>query len=230
MFADLNPATGRRTGARFVAAFLPYACDLVGADHLAGFVQTLFDPRQFWKPFPVPSAGGADPSYDPDGSWRGVRRGRPWNGRVWPAANSAVAEAIAFVAIRHLPALRAHLVEFVTKFVRMLFWDGDASRPNSFEHYHPVTGRPSAFRGLDDQLGAWINDLLVELVVGLRSEGEGRFVVDPMPFPLDGFAAAGLPMQGATVDVEREDDTFVARLNGRVAGKGRVGEPLRISL
>jgi hypothetical protein len=230
MFADLNPASGRRTSARSVVAFLPYRTDIVAVEHLAGFVQNLFDPRQFWKPFPVPSVSGTDASYDPDASWQGTRRGRAWNGRVWPIANSQIAEAIALVATQHVPALRAHLVEFVTKYVRMLFWDGDASRPNSFEHYHPVTGRPSAYRGLDDHLQGWVNDLLVQYVVGLRPDGEGRCVVDPMPFPLDGFEARGLAMQGAAVDVEREDQRLVVRVNGREAARGRLGEPIRIAL
>ena len=42
--------------------------------------------------------------------------------------------------------------------------------------------------------------------VGLRPQGEGRCVVDPMPFGLDGFEAKGLPMQGASLEVAREGD------------------------
>jgi hypothetical protein len=230
IFTDVNPATGRRTGVRTALGFVPYDTDLIGGRHLAGLVQALFDPRQFWKPFPVPSASGTDPRYDPDGAWRGKRHDDPWNGRVRPEINSMVAEAIAAVALGHLPALRAHLAEFVTKAVRMLFWDGDASRPNSFEHYHPVTGRPSAYRGLDDCLLGRVNDLIAQYVIGLRPAGDGECVVDPMPFSLDGFEARGLPMQGALVDVEREGERVVVRVNGREAARGRVGEPLGIRL
>ena len=128
----------------------------------------------------------------------------------------------------HLPALRAHLVEFLTKYVRMMFWDGDASRPNSFEHYHPVTGRPSAYRGIDDYQHSWINDLLVQYVIGLRPSSEGRCVVDPMPFPLDGFEARGLPMQGASVDVTRDGEQLVVLVNGREAARGRLGEAIEV--
>ena len=202
----------------------------MGAPHLASLVANLFDPRQFWKPFPVSSASGKDPLYDPDAAWKGRRVERPWNGRVWPMANSHVAEAIARVAIHHLPALRAHLAEFVTKYVRMMFWEGDASRPNSFEHYHPVSGRPSAYRGLDDHLQSWVNDLIVQYVVGLRSEGEGRCVVDPMPFGLDGFEAKGLPMQGTLVDVVREGEQVRVLASGREAARGKVGVPIEVRL
>ncbi len=228
MFSDVNPATGKRTGVRAAVCFFPYFTDLVGAEHLAGFVQNLFDPRQFWKPFPVPSSSGLDPQYDPDAAWRGKRHNCPWNGRVWPMTNSHVAEAIAAVAVGHLPALRAHLAEFVTKYVRMMFWDGDASRPNSFEHYHPVTGRPSAYRGIDDYQHSWINDLLVQYVIGLRPAGAGRCIVDPMPFALDGFEAKGLPMQGALIDVVRDGDRVAVQVNGREAARGRVGEPIEV--
>jgi hypothetical protein len=229
-FSDVNPATGRRTNVRAAVCFYPYFTDLVGAEHLSGLVQNLFDPRQFWKPFPVTSSSGLDPFYDPDAAWRGKRHNCPWNGRVWPMTNSHIAEAIAAVALGHLPALRGHLVEFMTKFVRMMFWDGDASRPNCFEHYHPVTGRPSAYRGIDDYQHSWVNDLMAQYVIGLRPAGEGRCVVDPMPFPLDGFVARGLPMQGHAVDVAREGDHLLVRVNGREAARGRVGTPIEVRL
>jgi hypothetical protein len=230
VFSDVNPVTGKRTGVRAAVSFYPYFTDLVGAPYLAGFVENLFDPRQFWKPFPVPSSSGQDPLYDTDAAWKGKRMNCPWNGRVWPMTNSHVAEAIAHVATQHLPALRAHLVEFLSKYVRMMFWDGDASRPNCFEHYHPVSGRPSAYRGIDDYQHSWVNDLIVQYVIGLRPAGAGHFIVDPMPFAIDGFEAKGLPMQGASVDVAREGGRVVVRVNGQEAAKGQVGEPIAVRL
>jgi len=230
IFTDLNPVTGRRTGVSAAVSFYPYFTNLVGAPHLGDFVQNLFDPRQFWKPFPVPSSSGQDPLYDPDAQWKGKRMNCPWNGRVWPMTNSHVAEAIARVALEHLPGLRAHLAEFLTKYVRMMFWDGDASRPNCFEHYHPVSGRPCAYRGIDDYQHSWVNDLIVQYVIGLRPVGEGHCVVDPMPFALDGFEAAGLPMQGASLDIVRAGERLTVRVNGREAARGRVGEPIQVRL
>jgi hypothetical protein len=229
-FSDLNPATGRRTGVRAAVCFFPYFTDLVGAEHLAAFERNLFDPQQFWTPFPAPSSSATDRLYDADAAWRGKRHNCPWNGRVWPMTNSHLAEAIAAVAIGQRPALRPRLVEFLTKSVRMMFWDGDASRPNSFEHYHPVTGRPCAYRGIDDYQHSWVNDLVVQYVVGVRPAGEGRCVVDPMPFPLDGFEARGLPMQGATLDVVRDADRLIVGVNGREAARGRVGVPIEVGL
>ena len=230
MFSDLNPQTGERTGVRAAVCFYPYFTDLVGEAHLPGFAQHLFDADEFWTPFPVPSSSRRDPLYDPDAAWKGKRHNCPWNGRVWPMTNSHIAEAIAAVALRHVPALRAHAAEFLTKYVRMMFWDGDAERPNAFEHYHPVSGRPSAYRGIDDYQHSWINDLVVQYVIGLRPEGPGRFVVDPFPFSLDGFEATGLPMQGAAVDVRRTGEDVTVRVNGRDAGRGTVGTRIEVEL
>jgi hypothetical protein len=230
MFSDVNPQTGERTGVRAAVCFYPYFTDLVGEAHLPGFAQHLFDAEEFWTPFPVPSSSRKDPLYDADAAWKGKRHNCPWNGRVWPMTNSHVAEAIAAVALRHVPALRAHAAEFVTKYVRMMFWDGDAERPNAFEHYHPVSGRPCAYRGIDDYQHSWINDLVVQYVIGLRPEGPGRFVVDPFPFSLDGFEATGLPMQGAAVDVHRVGEDVTVRVNGRDAGRGTVGTRIEVEL
>jgi hypothetical protein len=230
MFTDVNPVTGRRTGVQAAVGFYPYCTDLVGAPHLQGFVTHLFDPREFWKPFPVPSSSGTDPLYDPDAAWRGKRHNCPWNGRVWPMTNSHVAEALGQVALTHLPALRPRLVELVTKFVRMMFWDGDASRPNCFEHYHPVSGRPCAYRGVDDYQHSWVNDLIVQYVIGLRPAGEGRCVVDPLPFGLDGFEARGLPMQGSVVDVVRDGEQVLVQVNGHEAARGRLGDGIELRL
>jgi hypothetical protein len=230
MFFDVDPQTGERTGVSAAVCFYPYFTDLVGEPHLAGFQQHLFDTEEFWTTFPVPSSSQKDPRFDPDAVWKGKRHNCPWNGRVWPMTNSHVAEAIAAVALSHAPALRDHAAEFITKYVRMMFWDGDAERPNAFEHYHPLSGRPCAYRGIDDYQHSWINDLVVQYVVGLRPAGAGRFVVDPFPFPLDGLEARGLPMQGASVDVRRSGEEVRVRVNRRDAGRGALGTPIVVEL
>jgi len=51
-----------------------------------------------------------------------------------------------------------------------------------------------------------------------------------MPFALDGFDAKGLPMQGASVDVAREGESLLVRVNGREAARGRVGEAIEVQL
>ena len=51
-----------------------------------------------------------------------------------------------------------------------------------------------------------------------------------MPFVLDGFEATGLPMQGALVDVAREDEVIQVRIAGREAARGKVGTPIEVRL
>ena len=68
----------------------------------------------------------------------------------------------------------------------MMFFDGDPARPNCFEHYHPYSGLPSLYRGVDDYMHSWVNDLIIRYVCGVRPEGD-RIVVDPFPFGLRSF-------------------------------------------
>jgi hypothetical protein len=51
-----------------------------------------------------------------------------------------------------------------------------------------------------------------------------------MPFGLDGFEAAGLPMQGRAVDVVLAGDQVKVTVAGRDAAKGRLGEPVSVRL
>src|ERR1051326_7359061 len=150
MFLDLDPGSGRPAPTKLVTSFYPYMTDLAGAEHLAGLERHLFNRAEFWRPVRVPSLAADEPGYSPDGEMDGVRRNRPVNGRVWPAANCHIAEALARGALALDPRYRQRAGEFLQRFVRMMFSDGDPTRPNAYEHYSPETGRPSAWRGLDD--------------------------------------------------------------------------------
>ncbi|MGE3527451.1 MAG: hypothetical protein AB7I33_16155, partial [Gemmatimonadales bacterium] len=178
MFFDVDPATGRRTGVKAAVCFYPYLTSLAGPRHLAGLERHLFDPGEFWTPFPVPSSSVDDPLFSPDAEWKGKRHVCPWNGRVWPMTNSHVIDALARVTRRHHPGWARRVVEFVNRFVRMMHFDGDPARPNCFEHYHPVSGRGSVYRGIDDYQHSWVTDLFVRHVGGVLPRGEQGLVVD----------------------------------------------------
>src|SRR3569623_895685 len=136
MFSDVDPASGERTGTKTAHAFVPYATDLVSVREMSGLERHLLDPAEFWTPFPVPVIAIDDPFFSAYGEWHGQRQSQPWNGRVRPAVNSAVMDALASAA-SHVPALRAAAAHFLRRFVRMMFHEGDLVRPNAFEHYNP---------------------------------------------------------------------------------------------
>lgn len=226
MYSDYDPATMQRTGVKAAVCFYPYFTELASADQASRLRQHLFDPSQFWTAYPVPSTSADDPSYSPNAEWKGKRHNCPWNGRVWPMANSHIAEAIARVAIEHDPTLRPRVAEFIRKFVRMLFQDGDPARPNCFEHYNPETGQPSRYRGFDDYQHSWVNDLIVKFVAGFRPGGADTFFVDPFPFNLRSLQLSRLPFRGHRIDVTIEGDRFWVGIDGSRVVDSVLGTPI----
>lgn len=227
MFSDVDPRTGRRTGVKAAVCFYPYLTDLVDDTHIDGMGRHLFDRREFWTPWPVPSSSVDDPLFDPDARWKGKRHACPWNGRVWPMTNSHVTDALARVARLHRPEWAPKLVELLGKFVRMMSFDQDPRRPNSFEHYHPFNGRGSVYRGVDDYQHSWVNDLIVRHVAGVLPMGEEGVVFDPMPFGVP-VRLSGVRVAGHRIDVEVSSGRYRARVDGRLAAAGRIGAPSEV--
>jgi hypothetical protein len=230
IFSDVDPGTMKRTGVKAAVSFYPYFTDVVGTEHLAGLRRHLLNPSEFWTRYPVPSTSADDPYYSPDAEWKGKRHNCPWNGRVWPMANSHVVEAIARAAIEHDSGLRGTAAELIRKFIRMMFLDGDPEHPNCYEHYNPDTGQPSLYRGYDDYQHSWVNDLIVKYVAGFRPAGGNAFVVDPFPFELSHLKLSGLPFQGNHIDIEIEGDVFDVRVNGETKEELTVGETAKVQL
>jgi hypothetical protein len=227
MFFDVDPATGRRTGVKAAVCFYPYLTDLTDASHVAGFARHLFNRDEFWTPFPVPSSSVDDPRFSPDAEWKRKRHNCPWNGRVWPMTNSHIAEALARVVRAHEPAWAPRLGVFLRRFLRMMT-AGSAARPNSFEHYHPYTGRPSRYRGIDDYQHSWTNDLLVSHLLGVLPHGASGVTVHPLRLGIAAVRVERLPAAGHRLDVAITGRRFRVRVDGRHAGEGRVGEPLTV--
>jgi len=230
MFSDVDPSTMQRTNVKAAVCFYPYFTDLIGAEQVRGLHQHLLNPTEFWTTYPVPSTSADDPYYSPDAEWKGKRHNCPWNGRVWPMANSHVAEAIATSAIEHDQALRTSVAEFIRKFIQMMFHEGDPARPNCYEHYNPDSGTPSLYRGFDDYQHSWVNDLIVKYVAGFRPAAGDGFVADPFPFGLESLHLSGLPFRGRQVELAIENERFVVHVDGRLAGDSRVGDPLEVTL
>lgn len=228
MFSDVNPATGGRTRVKAAVCFYPYLTELAGPEHLDGFAAHLFNPAEFWTPFPVPSSSVDDPRFNPDAEWKGKRHVCPWNGRVWPMTNSHLVDALARVVRLHRPEWAPRLVHLQRQFVRMMSFNGDPARPNCFEHYHPVSGRGSVYRGIDDYQHSWVNDLLARHVAGILPQGATGVVVDPLPFG-EQVELTGARLAGHEVSVRVGDGRFSVRIDGRRAGSGRIGRALELS-
>lgn len=228
MFSDLNPATNRRTGVKAAVCFYPYMTDIPSRQHLDGLKQHLLNPDEFWTRFPVPSSSLDDAFFSAHPHWKGRRMNCPWNGRVWPMANSHIAEALAQTSIRFDDGeLRERTCTFIERFIRMMFFGPGTERPNCFEHYNPFNGRASVYRGIDDYQHSWVVDLIVQYVCGIRPTATGA-VVDPFPFDLDHFRIENVPIRGRRLAVEREGDRFRIWIDGRARQESRLGEPIRL--
>ncbi len=150
----------------------------------------------------------------------------PWNGRVWPMVNSHIAEALAHAAIRYEDdGLRQKTVEFITRFIHMMFHDGDPARPNCYEHYNPLTGKASLYRGVDDYQHSWVIELIVKYVCGIRPHAAG-VVVDPFPFDVENVHIDGVLVRGRRLGVERAGERFHVWVDGAKTATSRLGVPI----
>jgi hypothetical protein len=140
--------------------------------------------------------------------------------------NSHAVEALARAAVTYAPHLRAAAAELTRRFVRMMFHGGELGRPNSYEHYNPVTGRASVYRGIDDYQHSWVADLIVQYVMGVRPH-DGGITIDPLPFALERAELTGVLVRGASVNVWIDGDQFVVTAD-HTTYEGRLGTPVEI--
>ncbi len=230
LFFDVDPETATRTNVKAAVCFYPYFTEIVTEEHLPGLKRRLFDPDEFWTPYPVPASSVDDPYFSDVPHWKGERKNCPWNGRVWPMTNSHVAEAICQAALRFDDdELRRRGAAFITQFVHMMFDDEDPNRPNCFEHYNPTTGQPCRYRGIDDYQHSWVNDLLIKYAAGIRPN-DATVTVDPFPFEVERLAMDDVPVRGHRLGVTRTGDRFSVRVNGNHAAEHALGTPVSLSL
>jgi glycogen debranching enzyme len=224
MFSDVDAKTHAHMGVKHARCFLPYRTDIVDAEHLAGLEKHLLDPAEFFSAFPVPSLSADDPRFSAEGEWKSRRAGDPWNGRSHPEVNAEVVDALAHVARTHAPHLRAQAATLLRRFVRMMFHDGELHRVNSHEHYNPLTGHASVYRGADDVQHAWLNDLIIRHVIGIDAGDQG-LTIDPLPFGLEHAEITGVRVRGRVVDVLIEGQVITVTIDG-VKSVGALGTPM----
>lgn len=226
IFTDVDPETLDRTGVKCAVSFYPLLTDLLDEQHVRRLLAHLDNETEFATPYPVPSTSADDPLFDPHARWKGKRHVCPWNGRVWPMTNSHIVEGL----LRQWQAGRRFVgeaaVRLLRRFVHMMFSDGDVNRPNCFEHYNPITGHPSVYRGIDDYQHSWVNDLLIRGVAGVEPR-EHHLLVDPLPVPVDDVAVSDLRLRGHTVWVTRHAGEIELEMDGRPY-YGKAGTPMEI--
>jgi hypothetical protein len=190
----------------------------------------LFSKKEFWAPWPLPSTSMDDPSFSAEPVWKGKRMNCPWNGRVWPMTNSHIMEAIATTALRFDDAmLEKKAVEFLTKYIRMMFDNGDPSRPNCYEHYNPLTGTASVYRGVNDYMHSWVNDLILKYVMGIQI-GLDEVRIRPLRMGLKRADVKNVVIRGRKLDVEVREKGFFVRVDGRGKLEEQMGRAIELQI
>ena len=214
-FYDVLPEIGKRSDAKAAVGFYPFMTDVAGVDQLGAIRQHLLNPSEFATEYPVPASSMDDSNFSAEGEWKGRRMSCPWNGRAWPMATSHVSEALAHAALNLDESLKPAAADMIHRFVKMLFFDGDAERPNSFEHYNPVTGAPSKYRGIDDYQHSFVIDLMMKYLVGIQPTGENSLILDPLPFAVSSFQIEDVRYRGHSMDISwDENDGYVVKVDG----------------
>lgn len=205
IFMDLDPKSRRRTGVKAAVGFYPLATDIPKPAQVDRLLETLSDRKEFWSKYPVPSLAMSDPFFNADGHWKGTRRDCPWNGRVWPMINSHILEGLAYVAERGNTKARRLCGQLMQRTVTMLSGQLEGlEEPRTFEHYHPITGLPSRFRGIDLYLHSFVLDNIFRVACGFVVRF-GQIQDDPVTDDLPDFKLQGVPVGNKLFHVERKN-------------------------
>lgn len=207
-FFDIDPKTGKKSLTKAAVGFYPFLTDLISPEHLSAITDHLLNPNEFWTDYPVPSVSLDDPTANIFGEWKGKRLNCPWNGRSWLMSTSHVCDALANTAQTIAPELKPKAVALINRVIHTLFLDNDLNKPSSFEYYNPISGKAPFFRGTDDYMHSWINDLIIKYVVGLQPQDGNKIVIDPLPFNLDSFTLDNIQIKGRLLKILwRKNDT-----------------------
>ncbi len=225
-FSDFDPRKQQRTGAKAAVCFYPLLTDLLDDAAVDALCAHLANPTEFGAEYPVPSSSRDDPFFSAYAEWKGKRHNCPWNGRTWPMTNSHIVEGLLRQwqrGRRDVGPLCAHIL---ARFVHMMFTNGEIDRPNCYEHYNPLTGHPSVYRGIDDYQHSWVIDLLIRGVVGLEPR-MGGILMDPLPMAVEHAALDGARIAGHRIDVKRDATEISVAVDGK-EHTTKVGRPLEI--
>ena len=211
IFMDLDPANRRKTNVKAAVGFYPLATDIPNQKQVDAMLDLLSNRNEFWTKYPVPSIAISDSTFDPTGRWKGTRKGCPWNGRVWPMLNSHIMEGLTYWAERGNKKAQKLANELLKKTISMVSGEAEGTNEaNSFEHYHPVTGIGSRYRGIDLYLHSYLLDNIFRIACGFAIRF-GEVQDDPIGDAID-FRLQGMPLGNKLYDVERKNGRLKVQL------------------
>ncbi|WP_347304556.1 glycosyl hydrolase family 65 protein (plasmid) [Croceibacterium sp. TMG7-5b_MA50] len=195
-----QPDDGQLADVREQIGYIPWYFDL--PDTNAGYEDAwaqLRDPEGFDAPFGITTAERRHPRF----RFHVVGRCE-WNGPVWPYATSQTLTALANV-LNHRTQGQVDAGDYLhalRTYARATYRDG---KPYIGEYLDEVTGQ---YLHVDLERGRYYNhstfcDLVINGLVGLRPQADGRLVVNPLvpAGTWDWFALDGIRLRGRTVAI-----------------------------
>jgi hypothetical protein len=194
---------------------------------VAGLKQNLLNPKSFWTDFPAPLASRDGASHRAEAELAGARPGGLGLARSWPMSNSRLVDVLAAASRLGAPTLRKHAGDFIKRYVRMMFHEGDLRRPNCHEHYDAVTGHASVYRGFDDCQHSWVADHIISYVAGVRPHATG-VTIDPFPCGLEQLTLSGVRVRGRALEIRIVGDRFTV-ISGGDRHESTLGEAVELA-
>jgi hypothetical protein len=222
-FYDLHPDTHEKArDAKVVDGFFPFLFgELARASELSLW-DHLLDPKEFWTPWPVPTASRDCPAFDSHGLWKLGPNASPqdpyryvdsWNGPTWIFSNALTAEALGSAArmskdVRLIDAFN----RLMKKYTEIQFLHGDHSLPCTVEHYDSLTGEN--IRLLADYFHSFYNDLVIRYLVGIVPRQDDLIEIDPLARDWRSFSIERVVYRGHSISVKL-GKSFVVVIDGK---------------
>jgi len=223
-FYDRDGATKEWSLVKSPTGFYPFWAGIAGKEHLPVFTH-LFNPAEFWTPFPVPTISMDYPKRQElrHAGWA------YWNWSDWPMTTCHVVDAAARAAKELAPALVPSAAEFLFRYTKMHFIQGDLNRPCVSENYDPITGEPNA-PNLDYAHSYYI-DLIMRHVVGIEADPlSGEVRIHPLDLGLAYFEARNIRVKHHDLTVTWKNGQFAVSVDGQLAATAPKLKPLKVRL
>ncbi len=204
--------------------FYPFWAGIGGKEHLPIF-KHLFNPAEFWTPFPVPTISMDYPNRQE------LRRigWAYWNWSSWPMTTSRVVDAAARAAKDLDPSLTPGAAELLMRYTKVHFIKGDLKHPCVSEYFDPVTGAPNA-PNLDYAHSYYI-DLILRHVVGIEADPLSDEVrINPLNMGLEYFEARNIRVKAHDLSVSWKHGKFTVSVDGKSVATATELKPLKVRL
>ena len=223
-FYDRDGASKEWALVKSPTGFYPFWAGIGGKDHLPIF-KHLFNPAEFWTPFPVPSISMDYPKLAELRKCGWIY----WNWHNWPMTTCHVADAVARAAKELDPSLSSGAAELLMKYTKVHFIDGDLKRPCVSELFDPITGKPN--RPTLDYAHSYYIDLIMRHVVGIEADPLSDEVrIEPLDLGLQRFEARNIWVKGHELAVTWKTGEFAISVDGKLVATSPKLTPLKVRL